>query len=85
MLYSGDSGEPAGRASGPQAYNHRPLWIRAVLAVREANNALILTRIKRQALIWRNVIKSPDESPLEPEIGREELERRRETLLQQKP
>jgi len=58
---------------------------KAVVAVHEANNALILTRIKRQALIWRSVVQSPGESPLEPEIGRGELESRRATLLQIKP
>lgn len=57
---------------------------KAVLRLEEANNSLILKRMNRQAIIWRNLMQSSDDGPLEPEIGREQLEKYRARLLDAK-
>jgi hypothetical protein len=58
---------------------------KAVATLGNANNTLILKRIGRQAAIWRRVIETLPDGPLEPEIGREQLEKYRRSLLEPKP
>lgn len=57
---------------------------KAALVLEEANNSLTLKRIDRQLLIWRELTQSSQEDLLQPEVGREELERLRAKLLDAK-
>ena len=57
---------------------------KTVSTMEEANNALMLKRMNRQAILWRNVMESSRDGVLEPEIGREQLEKYRATLLDAK-
>lgn len=54
------------------------------LELAQGNERLILRRIARQAAIWTEMARSSFDGPLEPEIGRNELEQHRVTILQKR-